>query len=250
MVYAVYACIFGFGAIVGSFLNVVILRYNTGLSCLKGRSKCFSCGKGLMWHELVPILSFLIQKGRCRKCGSKISWQYPVVEFLTGSLFVLMALKITLTTFSVVYFWTIAALLIIIAVYDFRHQIIPDFFVYLFGALAFLGLLFGTRDFLPNMLSGIVFSGFFAILWLVSKGRWMGLGDAKLALGLGWFLGPNGTFLAFLFSFWLGTIVSIFLLLFKGSKFTIKSRLAFAPFLIAGSLIAFFVKDIVFINLF
>ncbi len=261
MVYAVYAYIFCLGAVVGSFLNVVILRYNTGQSCLKGRSKCFSCAKDLRWHELVPILSFLLQRGRCGKCGSKISRQYPAVEFLTGLLFVLMALKIVPMTFSHsvalgIYFWAVASLLIIIAVYDFRHQIIPDFFVYLFGILAFLNLFFlpagrQVLAFWPYFWAGILFFGFFAIFWLVSGGRWMGLGDAKLALGLGWFLGPSGAVLAFLFSFWFGAVASVFLLLFKRGKFTIKSRLAFAPFLIAGSFIAFFVKDMSLIkNLF
>src|SRR5574343_2050011 len=80
---------FVFGAIVGSFLNVVSLRFNTGVG-LGGRSKCMSCGTGLTWKELVPIFSFLFQRGACKKCKSKISWQYPLVEFVAGVIFVLI----------------------------------------------------------------------------------------------------------------------------------------------------------------
>ena len=86
----IYALIFVFGTIIGSFLNVVILRYGTGKSFAKGSSQCFSCGKKLSWYELVPILSFLFQKGKCKGCGSKISWQYPLIETITGVLFLLI----------------------------------------------------------------------------------------------------------------------------------------------------------------
>src|SRR3989344_4754529 len=78
------AIVFVFGATIGSFLNVVIYRYNSGVSPLRGRSQCFACGKTLAWYELVPIVSFFIQRGRCRGCGVKLSWQYPAVEALTG----------------------------------------------------------------------------------------------------------------------------------------------------------------------
>src|SRR3989344_4234135 len=96
---------FVFGAIIGSFLNVIILRYNTGLSQknsigFSGRSHCFSCGKNIKWYDLVPVLSFLFLKGRCRHCKSKISIQYPLVEFITGILFLATFLKFFSSGFS------------------------------------------------------------------------------------------------------------------------------------------------------
>src|SRR3989339_930062 len=90
MLYPELFIVFCFGAIIGSFLNVVTLRLGTGESVVSGGSKCFSCGKKLKWIELVPIFSFLIQKGRCRECKSKISLQYPAVEILTGLVFLLI----------------------------------------------------------------------------------------------------------------------------------------------------------------
>lgn len=235
-----FVFVFVFGTIIGSFLNVIILRFNTGDSFLKGSSKCFSCSKKLSWYELVPIFSFLIQKGRCRQCGSKISWQYPLVEMISGFLFVLVMFGGG-NILRIFYSWLLVSLLVIMAVYDLRHQIIPNVFVYIFDILAFLSL-FVVSEFLSNFLSGVAFFSFFAFLWLISKGKWMGFGDAKLALGLGWLLGPSLTISAFLFSFWLGSLVSVGLLLFSRSKITIKSRVPFAPFLVLGSLISFLVR--------
>jgi len=255
-----YVLVFIFGAVVGSFLNVVILRYNTGFSPFKGGSKCFSCGKNLRWHELVPIFSFLIQRGRCRGCGSKISWQYPTVELLTGLLFLLFFFNYRSGTsiIFILYCWVVVSLLVVIAVYDFRHQIIPNLFVWLFNALAFIsvfGILnlefvsnfeFRISDLWPRLLAGICFFSFFALLWLVSKGRWMGFGDAKLALGLGWMLGPEKTLLALLFSFWLGAIVGLMLMALKSNKFGLKSKIPFGPFLALGSVMALLIDFNIF----
>jgi leader peptidase (prepilin peptidase)/N-methyltransferase len=221
----IYALIFVFGAVIGSFLNVVVLRYGTGESILRGKSRCFSCGKDLVWYELIPILSFFIQKRRCRVCGAKISWQYLTVEVMTGVLFLLIFHQVSVPQFSkLFYLWTIVSLLIVVAVYDFRHKIVPNKIVWLFNGLVFgyLVLEFVLKFKIENLklavdlLGGFCFSAFFAFSWLVSRGRWMGLGDAKLALGLGWFLGFPKTALAFLFSFWLGAIFSILLLFFQG----------------------------------
>ena len=248
----VYVLIFIFGTIIGSFLNVVILRYNTGNSVFKGRSRCFSCGKTLRWYELVPVFSFLIQRGKCRKCKTKISWQYILVEMTTGLLFLLI-FNFQFSIFNTVYLWILASLLIIISVYDLRHFIIPDLFVWVFNFFAFFNV-FGilNLEFVwkleivnwkligLNILGGLIFFSFFASLWYVSKGKWMGFGDAKLALGLGWFLGFFNMIWGFAFSFWIGTVFSIFLLTLRGGKVTLKSKIPFAPFLVAGSLLSFF----------
>lgn len=253
---AVYILIFVLGSIIGSFLNTVIFRFHTGESVFKTRSRCFNCGKKLRWYELIPIVSFAIQKGKCRGCGSKISWQYPLVEIATGLLFLLIfnfqfPISKIITGYALLvtgYYFIIFSLLIIIAVYDLRHQIIPNKIVYLFDILALFSF-FVTRysllvtGYKNYFLAGIIFFAFFASLWLISRGRWLGLGDAKLALGIGWLLGFYKGILALLVSFWLGAIVGMSLLLFKRGRYTIKSRIAFGPFLILGTFASFFFAE-------
>ncbi len=231
--------IFIFGAIIGSFLNVVIKRYNTGESIIYSDSRCLACGKKLSWSELIPICSFLMQKGRCRGCHSKISRQYPLVEFLTGLLFLSIFLKFFPDIDLMIFYWIVASLLIIISVYDFYHQIIPDKIVYLLIFLA-LGYWFfvGNAAFI-GFLAGLSFFLFFFLLWLVSRGRWMGFGDSKIALAGGWVLGLENGLIAMIFSFWIGAILGIFLLLFSKKNITLKSRIPFGPFLSLGIAIAF-----------
>ena len=256
-----YLLVFVFGTIVGSFLNVVVYRYNTGLSIARGRSRCLSCSKALSWMELVPVFSFFISKGRCRSCLAKISWQYPLVEILTGSVF----LAVFISRFSsllasdrfflanLFYDWTIFSLLIAVAVYDLRHKIIPDGLVYVFIFLSFFKVLYigaasdfggGGADFstlLTNpILIGLFFFLAFASLWLVSEGRWMGLGDAKLILGIGWFLPFPQSLSAVLVAFWIGAVTGLFLLFLNGRKISLKSEIPFAPFLVLGSFLAYF----------
>ena len=236
--------IFIFGIVIGSFLNVVILRYDTGESIIRNRSRCFSCGKRLNWYELIPIVSFVVQKGRCRNCKNKISIQYPLVELLTGFLFLAVFLKLGYSLITG-YWLLITSLLIIIAVYDLKHQVIPDKFVYLFNFFAFLNL-FRISNFefrIYDFITGLIFFGFFALIWLVSRGNWMGLGDAKLSLGIGWLLGLFKGILALLFSFWTGALAGIFLLFFFKREYNLKSRIPFGPFLILGIIIAFFFGD-------
>lgn len=242
MTYFILTAFFVFGTIIGSFLNVVIYRYNTGLSIVKGRSKCFSCGHTLESQDLVPVLSYIHNKGKCRHCKTPISLQYPLIEIITG---------LVLTTICYMYFFRvhggvfigvhmfsasavfqavlmypwlhvlffvldsiIASLFIAIAVYDIKHKIIPDGLVYTAAIIAFvkvaLGLYFfgsfGAFDMVTTLLSGILTALPFGLLWLVSGGRWMGLGDAKLALVIGWALGISNGFTAIVYSFWIGCI--------------------------------------------
>lgn len=242
---------FIFGAIVGSFLNVVVLRYNTSLSFMKGRSKCFSCGKKLEWFELVPLLSFIFLKGKCSECKSKISFRYFLVEFLTGLIFSLIFWKVSLSLILPFYL-LVASILIAISFYDLMHKIIPDGMVIFFNAFS-LFILFFNHGFhnafkipgLMDFLSGFILFGFFALFWLVSLGRWMGFGDAKLALGVGWLLGFSGGIFSIILAFWIGAIWSIIMLLLQKLNIfrlhlTIKSEVPFAPFIIIALGIQFF----------
>ena len=248
---SLYFFVFIFGAIIGSFLNVVILRFNTGQSIVSGKSKCFSCAKKLKWHELLPIASFVFLRGKCSACKTKISWQYPAVEITTGSLFLLVF------NFSAnfIYLWAIFSLFIIIAVYDYRHQIIPNLFVWIFNLLAFLNLFvwkFDNWNLFENwplkienfntdgFLAGFILFAFFAALWGVSRGKWMGFGDAKLALGIGWLLGMTKGVAAITLAFWIGAIVGVSLLFLNKNKYGMKSSIAFGPFMAAGAIISFF----------
>lgn len=243
--FLVLAC---FGLIVGSFLNVVIYRCNTGKSIARGRSQCFACGKALQWYELIPLFSYLAQSGRCRGCRSRISWQYPAVELATALLFVgsywLVGLSLSLP-----FYLAILSLLVAIVVYDLRHQIIPDGLVYTFIALATLESLLGgsLSPLINHLLAGILFFLAFYALWRVSSGRWMGFGDAKLALGVGLWRGISDGFSSLVLAFWLGAAVGLALLALSRwrwvkKRFNIKSELPFAPFIILGLLLNLFLN--------
>src|SRR3989338_1530496 len=249
--------VFILGAIVGSFLNVVILRYNTGVSFFSGRSFCPSCGKKLSWYELVPVVSFFALRRKCAGCDSKISWQYPLVEITTGLLFLLAIFNLQFLIFNIetamitLYYWIIWSILIVISVYDLRHKIIPDLLVFLFAGLSLVFLLLSTwktRFQMWDILAGPLFALPFAALWFFSQGRWMGLGDAKLALGIGWFLGLIKCGSAIILGFWMGAIVGLALIGISKlsiakrfrSNYGLKSEIPFGPFLILGTIIAFF----------
>lgn len=239
--------VFILGLIIGSFLNVVILRYNTGRG-IGGRSACFSCNKKLVWYELFPVLSFLVLGGRCRTCRSKISWQYPAVEFATGALFALVYWALSpLGWLVTIFYFVMTSLLVIITVYDLRHKIIPDFFVFLFILLGLIQpfVLPGpiSSNFIAALLGGLITALPLFVLWVVSSGRWIGFGDVKLALGIGLFLGVRAGLSSLMLAFWLGAIIGLALIgLSKLSKkrkggYNMKSEVPFAPFLIISFLI-------------
>ena len=249
--------LFILGLIVGSFLNVFIVRHQTGLS-IKGRSFCFTCGHTLLWHDLIPLVSFIVYGGRCRYCGARISFQYPLVEFIKGILFILVFLKLN-PPFTVYYLLLTAyylltfTILLVISAYDIRHKIIPNVLVYFFIALSFAGIfiIHDSLFLIQNFVAGPLLALPFIALWFASGGKWVGLGDAKLALGMGWLLGLSLGFAALILAVWTGAVAGLFLIvlsqgvsgirrLFPGLKrFTIKSEIPFAPFLILGTLFAF-----------
>ena len=244
-----------FGLIIGSFLNVAILRINTARS-FGGRSACMSCRHQLSWYELIPVFSFLGLGGRCLNCKAKISWQYPAIELITGFIFGALFLKFQevffldtiIFSFTYAYYATAFSLLLVIAVYDLKHKIIPDALSLIFGIFAFVGLFvfrsYGFSLHIPSLIefsSGFIIAAPFAFLWLVSKGAWMGLGDAKLAIGLGWLLGLSRVFSGVVISFWVGAILGLMLVLFS-KKYGMKSEIPFAPYLVLGTSLAFLLE--------
>jgi prepilin signal peptidase PulO-like enzyme (type II secretory pathway) len=213
-----------------------------------------SCRNTLCWYELIPLLSFCALGGRCRNCKTKISIQYPLVELVSGFIFVGIFLKFQDIFFTdtivfaitYAYYTVLFSLLLVISAYDIRHKVIPDTLALVFGMCAFLGLfIFNASGFFPHIptlwefLSGVFLSLPFALMWLLSRGTWMGLGDAKLAVGLGFLLGPAKILTGAVLAFWSGAIIGLCLVIFS-RKYKIKSEIPFAPFLILGTILAFF----------
>ncbi len=249
---------FCFGLIIGSFLNVVILRFNTKKS-LGGRSACMSCQNTLSWYELIPVFSFVGLRGRCRTCKTKISAQYLAVELSSGIIFALIFVKFSYLLFSApamfaitfAYYALMFAILVVIAAYDVKHKIIPDMLSLLFGVLAFAGMFLFSRTLgvsgfsglslhLPTLLdffAGIFMAFPFAFFWFISHGAWMGFGDAKLALGLGWFLGLPLALSALMIAFWSGAIIGLGLIMFSSNKYGMKSEIPFAVYLVFGAVL-------------
>lgn len=241
--------LFILGLIVGSFLNVLGLRWNSGLG-ISGRSFCQTCGKRLSWWELLPVVSFLFLKARCSRCRTKISWLYPIVELWTGALFVsaYFVLEPVTATEMLKYLLVVSVFCIytVIGIYDLRHKIIPDELVYSSIVLAFVFRLFSGSN-LGDWFIGPAIFIFLGLIWFFSRGRALGFGDAKLGLSIGLLLGFGVGLSAFAFSFWLGAIFGLVYLaliriypLFRGSKkITMKSEIPFAPFMILGAWLAF-----------
>lgn len=256
--------IFGaFGLIIGSFLNVLIGRWGT--QALSGRSMCPSCGHTIRWYDLVPILSWFLLHGRCRDCKSNISPQYPIVESATALLFLAVATAPISLSFKILAL-PIVALLLAIAIYDFYTTIIPDLWVVMCGILSLGVALYGAIEaelsLPPIILAGPAVALPLFTMWMVSHGRWMGLGDAKLALSLGWLLGLSGGMTALLLAFVLGALVGVPLLFFSseywqrtpyhflhrmfnvksGKGYTMKSEIPFGPFLVASCFTLWFLQ--------
>lgn len=236
--------LFIIGAIIGSFLNVAGLRFNSGLT-LFGRSSCYHCGKKLSPTELVPILGFLFLKGRCAGCKAKISWQYPLIEIWTGLIFA-TTYNLPFTIAHKVILLAVFSIYTVILIYDFRHKIIPDSLVYASTLLSLAIPLFIYEYLLIDWLSGPTLFSFFALIWLLSRGRAMGFGDAKLALSVGILLGASAGFSAIILAFWIGAVFGIILLLKKpkdttiksGFQISLKSEIPFAPFIVLGAWLA------------
>lgn len=242
--------IFAYGLLIGSFLNAWLWRTAVGKSIKRGRSQCPDCGHQLGAADLVPLLSWLWLRGRCRYCRGPISWQYPAIELVTASLFgvsyaVLRPDAVGEWVGLLVWLYLLASL-IFLAVYDARHLLLPDKVLLpaIWVQAGYLVLLpisgqQAWAELLPFGLSAFVAGGIFYALVAISRGRWLGGGDIKLVFLMGLILGPAKTVLALFLAFNAAAIIGVTLILLKrkGRRDTI----AFGPFLIAATICAFLV---------
>lgn len=231
------------GSAIGSFLNVVVDRATRGESIM-GRSYCEFCRAELSTIDLVPIISFVALGARCRYCKKKLSWQYPLVETLTAVLFTFSFwVAMTGSSFDLVtlfYWFLLISVSVVVAVVDFKFQLIPTSFVY--GAslvsLFYNYLVLPSPLFIDHLLAAFGASAFFLLIVLITRGRGMGQGDIVLAFMIGMVLGIESTIASLFLAFLTGAVVSVFLIILGRKKF--GNTVPFAPFLIFGFIFCLF----------
>ncbi|MBL1434265.1 prepilin peptidase [Candidatus Wolfebacteria bacterium] len=239
MIFTYYILIISLGAIVGSFANVVAHRLNSGRTILTGRSRCDSCAEELSPVMLVPVFSFVLLRGRCAMCGSKIGTSHVLAEVVLGAFFG-AALYLHGISFALLLSLIFLTLLTSIVIYDLRHTIIPNLLVYpliLIGGL----MAYMSGDLYAAIVAACT-AAFFAAIWLFSGGRAMGFGDAKLVFALALFVGYPIAITGFMLSFWIGAVISVALLVFYRKGRTMSNEVPFAPYLALGFLCAYFLQ--------
>lgn len=240
-------CSFVFGLILGSFANVLILRMPKNQSILSPGSHCEKCKKSLKWWQNIPLLSFVYLMGKCHFCKTKISLQYPIVELLTGVLFLAATVQEGLTIFLALRVLPFLFILVVVTFIDLRHRIIPD-------SLSLGGLLLGALTvvldpYLPwwsYLLGGAFGFGFF---YLISLGYYsltqrigLGGGDIKLLAMMGVFLGSMGVVTTVFVSSILGTLVGLGWAIGTRQKKLMKVAIPYGPFLVLGGIYYYFFR--------
>ncbi len=240
------------GLVVGSFLEALTWRIMNGISIAKGRSLCPSCRKVIAWYDNIPVLSFLFLHGECRNCGKKIPRRAPFLEVTTGVLFAAVTFFAPSIVSSVPwlgdipplivlpYLWFLVAVMVAVFIVDLEHQIIPDEFVFGAYTLTVLLLIFFSDTVWVQLLAGLLASLFLLFTNLVTKGKGMGLGDVKFVL-LGASLTPLLVLVWMFLSFFVGSIVGVFLMAFGMKRF--GDKIAFGPFLVIAFLVTLFWGD-------
>lgn len=236
---------------VGSFLNVIIDRLPRDESFTKGRSYCESCKTTLKWYDLIPLVSFIALKAKCRYCRSPISFYYPLVEMTTGFTFVLVYFfvgqeSIMYQVLSIkywielAYYLFIISCLVVVFFVDLKYGIIPDVVIFSAVIVSILYIILNTQYLiLPYVLSSIGAFLFFLLIFLVTRGRGMGFGDVKFVFLMGIILGFPKIIFGMYAAFLTGAAVSIILIILKKKKFK-GSTIPFGPFLVLGTFVALF----------
>jgi leader peptidase (prepilin peptidase) / N-methyltransferase len=259
----IFGIVLLFGLIVGSFLNVCIARIPLESSIISPPSHCPRCNTPIRWYDNIPLVSFAVLRGRCRTCGQRISWRYPLVELLNGLLFLWAIFEFGFTGEAILVM-ALCSTLVVITFIDLDHQIIPDVITYpgmviglgvapFFMSTLAVPLSFGLGTVLPpmgqygtaflNAFIGLVLGGaplyLIGLLWeKLRKVEAMGGGDVKYMSMVGSFLGWKGAFLTIMLGAVSGSIVGVALILLK--KHQADKVIPFGPFLAFGTLLTLF----------
>ncbi len=255
MDYIIYIFIFLFGTIIGSFINCLIYRLHENKT-LGGRSFCPKCKHKIAWYDNLPVISFLFLKAKCRHCKQKISWQYPIVEFITGVLFLIVFIincKLNIINclqiinyklqIEILRDFLIISIMIVIFLYDLKYYLILDK-VTLPAILVFSAInLFLGMSWQNMLISGIIGGSFFLIQFVVSKGKWIGGGDIRLGVLMGVILGWPMVILAIFLAYIIGSVISVGLVV--GGKKKWGSQVPLGIFLTVATVITLFWGQII-----
>jgi len=255
--------LFVIGLVVGSFVNVLIDRLGVDKSIVFPASHCDRCKKRLLWYDLIPVVSFILLGGRCRFCRSPISWQYPLVELITGILFIFVFFELgignqelgIINFVSLLYQFFLVSSLIVVFFADLKYGIIPDKITYPAIAVSVVYLVFSNSSTsgeslraTPEVFNALFAAAgaflFFLAIFLLTRGRGMGFGDVKLSFLLGLVFGFPKIVAVLYIAFLTGAGFSIILMLLLKKK--PKDAIAFGPFLVLGALTVLFFWDFLY----
>lgn len=239
---------FFYGASLGSFTQVLVTRLHVA-SVLNGRSKCLSCGEKLRWFDLIPVLSYLVLRGKCRTCKNSFGMEHLAVEVSFGAVFVfvyymvLAGRGVSIDSFLwLLYYSALCISLGAITLYDLRHKLVPGMFfiIFLLLSLIAMALRYASGESGFTLLAPLFVASPFIIAFLITKGRALGFGDILMYLAVGAFFGLEQGLAVLFLSVWIGGIVALILHLKNGRKYGMKSSLPFVPFITLAFLIVLF----------
>lgn len=221
------------GLSIGSFFNVVVSRLDRKEGMATDRSRCPHCNRVIAWYDLIPVLSFLLLRGRCRMCGKGIAWRYPVVEITTALCAILIWNHYGFSDIpTLVYVSLVTGGLILLFFFDLEYLILPDRILFPLIIITFAFQATLTKgQLIPGLINGCILGGLFAILYVVSRGRWVGFGDVKLIFFIGILFGYPIGFAVVVLSIWIAALGGLVLILL--GRATAKTALPFGSFLTA-----------------
>lgn len=229
------ALVFIYGLFIGSFLNVCIYRIPEGKSIVYPPSSCGNCGHRLNYIDMIPVVSYVINKGRCRYCNEIYSVQYPLVELLNALLYLLVGMKYGISFYSLIY-CILISIIIVISLIDLKYMIIPDELIAVCLLIGAVVIIYDRTLFLNKIIGFLMGLGMFLLIAYITHA--MGGGDIKLIAVLGLVFGIKGILFIIIFSFLIGAIACTFLLLLKIKNR--KDKIPFGPFICLAALLYIF----------